>query len=252
MIPVQTIVDRCNFALDAEGSGRYLFEQDFKPAINSSIEWLVAVFNRVFAEKKLSEENLRELIKTRVFLASAFSRLNLDKDSLDGDSLWTILRVMPSPRVYPEFDESSIEGCDKKSKLMDELLYVGSSKSAKRLTLEEWEENEGNIFEAGNIIANESFRNYAYLNIGEYLTSKWTGGKEIEIRPDVSKKLVALTYLRYPGKVESIDDILPFPESMIDLIFQKALNFMSYKQGDQTTLYAVTTRDIQMLTQLMT
>ena len=129
MIPVQTIVDRCNFALDAEGSGRYLFEQDFKPAINSSIEWLVAVFNRVFAEKKLSEENLRELIKTRVFLASAFSRLNLDKDSLDGDSLWTILRVMPSPRVYPEFDESSIEGCDKKSKLMDELLYVGSSKS---------------------------------------------------------------------------------------------------------------------------
>lgn len=252
MIPVQTIVDRCNFALDAEGSGRYLFDQDFKPAINSSIEWLVAVFNRVFADKKLSEENLRELIKTRVFLASDFSRLNLDKDAVGGDSLWSILRVIPNPEVFPSFDPTTIEGCDKKSKLMEDLMYVKGSRSAKRLTLEEWEENEDNIFEAGNTIVDESFREYAYLNIGEYLTSKWSNGKEIEIRPDVSKKLIALTYLKYPSQVQELGDSLPFPESMIDLIYQKALNFISYKQGDQTNLYAVTTRDIQMLTQLMT
>ncbi len=63
MIAVQTVVDRMIFGLDAEGSDRYTFENDFKPAINSSVEWLQAVFNQAFADKKLTEENLRDLVK---------------------------------------------------------------------------------------------------------------------------------------------------------------------------------------------
>jgi hypothetical protein len=62
MIPVQTIVDRVTSILDAEGSDRYLFDQDFKPAINLTKDWVVAVFNKAFADKKLSEENLKELV----------------------------------------------------------------------------------------------------------------------------------------------------------------------------------------------
>lgn len=250
MITVQTIVDRCLFALDAEGSDRYLFEQDFKPAINSSIEWLVAVFNKVFADKKLSEENLRELIRTKIFLASGFSRVNLEKDAV-GDSIWSIMRVVPNPEVSPEYSPE-VNGCDKKSKLLEDLLYVKGNHSAKRLTLEEWEENNKNIFEAGNEISiDESLLTYAYLNIGDYSSTKYSNGKEIEIRPDVSKKLIGITYLKYPNIVSDISDNLPFPESMTDIIYQKALNFISYKQGDQTNLYNVTSRDVQILTQLM-
>ena len=52
MIAVQTVVDRMKSVLDAEGSDRYLFDQDFKPAINSAIDWLVAVFNAAFSDKK--------------------------------------------------------------------------------------------------------------------------------------------------------------------------------------------------------
>ena len=250
MIPVQDIVDRCKFILDSEGSDRYLFEQDFKPAINSSTEWLVAVFNKAFAEKKLSEENLRDLIFTKVFLASGFSRVDLDKSSII-DSIWSILRVVPNPEVSPAYVPST-EGCDKKSKLMSDLMYLRGENSAKRLTLEEWEENRNNIFEAGNnIITDPSLLTYAYLNIGDYSSTKFNNGKEIEIRPDVSDKLVGITYLKYPGQISSETDQLPFPESLTDLVYQKALNFISFKQGDQTNLYTVTSRDVQVLTQLM-
>ena len=75
MIPVQNLVDFMKFELDAEGSDRYLFDQDFKPAINSAMNWLVSVFNRAFENDKLSSENLRDLIKTRVWVANNFSRI---------------------------------------------------------------------------------------------------------------------------------------------------------------------------------
>jgi hypothetical protein len=260
MIPVQTIVDRCKFALDAEGSDRYLFDQDFKPAINSSIEWLVAVFNKVFADKKLSEENLRELVRTKIFLASQFSRVNLDKDTVT-DSIWSVLRVVPNPEVYPRqgqmtdgcIDEmiEALGGCDKKSKVLEDLIYVRGQHSCKRLTLEEWEENQRNVFEAGNTIIKGSLISFAYLNLGDYSNARYSSGREIEIRPDVSGKLIAVTYLKYPESIESIDDVLPFPESMINLIYHKALNFISFKQGDQTNLYSVTARDISTLVELM-
>ena len=99
MISVQTVIERIASVLDAEDSDRYTFERDFKPAINSSVEWLQAVFNKAFAEKKLSEEDLKELIKVVVFQTSQFSRINLDQIN---DSIWSLMRINPEPVLKPE------------------------------------------------------------------------------------------------------------------------------------------------------
>jgi len=64
MIPVQAVVDLMKAEIDSEGSERYLFDQDFKPAINSAIDWLVFVFNRAFENNKFSGEHLNDLIRT--------------------------------------------------------------------------------------------------------------------------------------------------------------------------------------------
>lgn len=250
MISVPIIIERIASILDAEGSDRYTFEQDYKPAINSSVEWLQAVFNKAFGERKLSEEDLSELIRTVVFQTNQFSRINIDLSPL-GHSLWSLMRINPEAVVYPE-STPTVSVNPAQSVLRTDLSYVKSIYSAKRSTLEKWEENVNNIFEAGNERILNSFKNYAYLNDVNYSSSGYIpGGSEIEIRPEIKNTFVGVTYLKYPTPIQLESDSIEFPESLINLVVQKALNFISMKQGDNTNLYAVTSRDIQTLVQLM-
>lgn len=249
MISVQTIIDRMNFVLDAEDSERYTFENDFKPAINSSVEWLQAVFNKAFAEKKLTEEDLKELIKVTVFQTSQFSRVHLDSIS---DSIWTILKVNPEPELFPKKPQLLPYSNPQQSIHRGDLLYVKSKFSAKLLSTEQWEDNVDNIFEAGNERLLNSFKSYAYLNYSTYeSTSNTSKGSEIEIRPEIPNQFVAVTYLKYPSPISSINDSVEFPENLINLVYEKALNFISWKQGDQTNLYTVSGQDVMMLVKLM-
>lgn len=248
MIPVQTIVNRATSILDAEGSDRYLFDQDFKPAINLTKDWVVAVFNKAFADKKLSEENLKELIKTGVWSSSAYSRVNI----LTADAnIWSIMAVIPKPVVHPSAAVPTVGGNPQDSNFEAAISYISSKFSARRLTIEEWNENENNIFEAGNNISTTSFTEYAYLNVGDYSSSSYSPVGEIEIRPDIPNELVAITYLKYPTDVVVIGDNIQFPETLIDLIVNKVLNYISFKQGDRTNLFTVSGSEVATLVKLM-
>lgn len=251
MISVQNIVQRIESILDAEGSDRYTFEQDYKSAINSSVEWLQAVFNRAFADKKLTEESLRDLVKSCVYQTNAYSRVRLESSDL-GFSIWSILKVNPKPIVYPSDSTVNDLSEDYLSVYRNDVSYIKSQYSAKRLTTEQWEEATTNIFEAGNTTFLNKFQKFAYLNPQDYSSSSYQpGGSEIEIRPEVPKEFIGVTLLKYPTPISSITDNIEFPESLLNLVVQKALNFISMKQGDQTNLYAVSARDVQTLVQLM-
>lgn len=251
MISVQSIVDRVESILDAEGSDRYTFNEDYKYAINSSVEWLQSVFNKAFADKKLTEENLKDLIRVAVYQTNAYSRVRLDDPSL-GLFIWSILKINPKPSVYPDNATVDILAEDYLSKYRDDVSFIKSNFSAKRLTTEQWEESNDNIFEAGNSKMLESFINYAYLNPQDYTSSSYApGGAEVEVKPSVPNEFIAVTFLKYPTPIDLITDEIEFPKSLLNLVVQKALNFISMKQGDQTNLYAVSTRDIQTLVQLM-
>jgi len=249
MIAVQTIVDRMKFVLDAEGSERYTFDQDLKPAINSSIEWLQAVFNRAFADKKLTEENLRELVKVVVFQTNQYSRVNLD---LLNDSIWSIMKINPEPVLNNSSAAINPVASPEISVWRQDLSYLSSKYSAKRLSLEQWEESVDNIFEAGNSTLNNSFKSYAYLNFADYTSNSYNaGGSEIEIRPSIPSSFLSVTYLKDPREITLITENVELPKSLINLVYQKALSFVSYKQGDQTNLYSVTERDVATLVQQM-
>lgn len=248
MIPVQTIVDRVTSILDAEGSDRYLFDQDFKPAINLTKDWVVAVFNKAFADKKLSEENLKELVQTKIWTTSTFSRVKIDPAIIN---VWTILGIKPKPTVYPATSIPTVGANPDTSTLEPGVSYISSDFSARRLTIEEWNENSKNIFEAGNNVPTVSFTEYAYLNQGDYSSSAYTTAGEIEIRPSVPTEFVGITYLRYPTDVSVIGDNIEFPETLIDLIVNKVLNYISFKQGDQTNLFSVSGQEVVTLVKLM-
>ncbi len=250
MILVQSLVDRMTSTLDAEGSSRYRFDQDFKPAINSAIDWIVLVFNAAFANKKLSEENLKELIKNSIWQANGFSRIYFDEVAL-GHKIWTILNISPEPSVFPVTVPPALVD-NSKSVYRGDLTLTSSDHSAKRLTLEQWNENRKNIFTAGNETLSNDFKTYAYLNHQDYRSTGYlAGGSEVEVRPSISSQFVSLSYLKVPDEVTVIGDSVEFPETVFNLIYQKALNFIAHKQGDQTTLFAVTDRDVNQLIQLV-
>lgn len=245
MISVQTIVDRLDAVLDAEGSDRYTFIEDYKSAINSSVEWLQAVFNKAFADKKLTEEDLKELIKVTIFQTSQYSRIHVDQIN---DSIWSLLRINPEPVTIPASPTLTVQVNPYDSFQRTDITYLNSDKSAKLLSLEQWEESVDNIFTAGNKTMLGSFKSYAYLNYADY---GYGVGPEIELRPTVPLQYVGVTYLKYPTPVAAITDNIEFPKALINLVYQKAANFISYKQGDQTNLYTVTDKDVNILVRQM-
>jgi hypothetical protein len=249
MISVQTVVDRLAFVLDAEDSERYTFENDYKPAINSSVEWLQAVFNKAFADKKLTEEDLKELIKVTVFQTSQYSRINLD---LITDSIWSLLRINPEPVLHPAGATITTTANPEQSLWRSDLSYIKGKFATKLLSLEQWEESVDNVFAAGNERLLNSFKSYAYLNFAGYGSSSYdAGGPEIEIRPEIPNEFVGVTYLKYPTPVAVIGDEIELPKSLTNLVFEKAANFIAWKQGDQTNLYAVSEKDVMTLIKLM-
>ena len=205
MIPAQQVVDLMKFELDSEGSDRYLFDTDFKPAINSAIKWLVFVFNRAFEGNKFSGENLRDLIKTRIWVANSFSRVQFDETAV-GDELWSYLGVHPEPTVYPN-DVAPPQPNAYTSTFIPSLSYISSDYSAKKLSVEKWNENKKNVFEAGNtIITTGDFKSYAYLTDVNYSSSNYLQDKEIEIRPSVGGQFVGITYLKVPTAIALITE----------------------------------------------
>jgi len=273
-IPAQTIIDRVRqVGLDAEGAEYYDDNIDIIPAINAAVEWLVAIINSAFGQKKMGEEVFQDLVKSRVFQPNNFSRIFLDSNSL-GHEVWTILGVYPLPKtllrtttgqliitkkdVIKETDEQTIFptilGNTEVSIYRKDLVHLASDHSAKRLTIEEWAKNRQNPFAAGNEIIDTTCDtvSYAYLNYADYRAVDalyTTPDTEIEIRPTVANKLVTVFYSKKPDTITQATDNIEFPGFFGNWVFESALRFISIKQGDQTTVHSVTTADIGNLIQ---
>lgn len=252
-ILVSTIVNQTAADLDAEGSDRYLFDQDYLPAINSAIDTVVSLFNAAFAADKLSPEQLRELTKVRIWQASMYSRVSYNETDT-GDSLWTVVAVYPKPTTN-KLASSGSSSSPSTSKFRGDISFIKSDNSAKRLTLEEWNENRLNVFMPGNdLLSNTALIEYAYLDFADYSSTSYTGNNnlpEIQIRPEIPNQLVAISYIKTPNRISTIGDSVEFPPSLTRLIVDITLNYISYKQGDQTTLFAVSEQNVNKLINLM-
>lgn len=252
-ILVQKINDRILSTLDAEGSERYTFDQDIKFSINASMEILITWFNRAFGDKKLSPEQLRELVKVKVWQANQYSRVAFNATDV-GHDFWTLFGVYPKMKANRNLTGSPLKN-KSESKFRDDISFISSEKSAKRLTLEEWNQNSKNAFMPGNTILNGALADYAYLDFADFTSKSYdAGGKdkvEITVRPDIPGELVGLAYLKYPTQVNAIGDSIEFPESLTELFVEIACNKISWKQGDGTNLWGVSDKNISRLVSLM-
>lgn len=253
-ITVQKIHNRILSTLDSEGSDRYTFDQDTKYAINAAMEILITWCNAAFGEKKLSPEALRELVYVKVWQASQYSRIAFNATDV-GHEFWTIFGVYPDIKTNNGFSGSSLTN-KSESKFRGDVSFLSSEKSAKRLNFEEWNQNVRNAFMPGNtLLTQNALVDYAYLDFANYTSTSYdAGGKdkvEIEVRPAVPGKLVALAYLKYPTQVNVIGDSIEFPESLTELMVEIACNKISWKQGDSTNLYGISMQNINRLVSLI-
>jgi len=102
-------------------------------------------------------------------------------------------------------------------------------------------------------LENSSFKNYSYRNFSTTRPGNVATEiiEEVEISPYLDNQLVAVTYLVYPALITDESDNILFPKTMTNLLVQKALNFISLKQGDGTNLYSITEREIAQLVNVM-
>jgi len=247
MIPAQDIADKMRFALDAENAEHYGDAEDLVPAINSSVQWLTSVINATIGEKKLGEEIFRDLTYSRVFRTSVDSRISLDAFP---DEPWTLLALYPNP-VTGDTGAAFVPDANPKVSEHDTSKYhISADTSCKRLTVEEWSINKKNPFSAGYelIPGCDELTLYAYLDPFDYNPDNSTSiQREVEIRPAVSNDSVTVFYIKKPTPIPDLTGTVEFPDSVFSLIFNKALAYIAYKQGDSTNLNAITRQDIALL-----
>jgi hypothetical protein len=245
MILVQDLRDQLAFALDAEGSDHYTDVLDYIPAINAAMKWLTTVVNTAYGQNKITEEFFRELSYSGVFLTSDASRVSL---SAFPSEVWTILAVYVKPKTELISGVAVTPTPDvKQSYFLAEKLHLSSELDCKRLSLEEWARNKKNPFEHGydgDKICDQ-LKLYAYLSPLNYKLQPTMS--ELEVRPAVPNEEVTIFWAKKPDQITSMTDVIDFPNSTFQLLFDKALNYISYKQGDQTNLYTVSSADIQQL-----
>lgn len=254
MILVSDIVAAMRARLDDEGSQRYLFDQDYRPAINSAIDWMVTVYNYAFANTKLSEETLNDLLYTRIFQTSAYGEVVFNPTQL-GHDVWTIAAVYAEPRTSPS-TQPVVTTQDATSAYIPTRAFLGSKYRVRRKTIEQIAQVEASNFDAGcEALAGTDWREYAYAYIGRRsATGFLTGGAGIVIRPEslVNKKYVGVSYIKVPSKVQTDADIVEFPASVLDIFVAKAADYIAIKQGDQTTLHSLSMADAAQLVAMST
>lgn len=136
-----------------------------------------------------------------------------------------------------------------------ELTFQKSRFAATKLTHEQVSEYHHNPFVPG-YSHNEAFITYGYIPLMDYSNERinkaaegsYSNLKEIQIVPDIPKTLVAVSFIRHPETIPSDADtntyVVPFPESMLNLVVQKTLNYIAIKQGDNTTIFNVSIQEV--------
>lgn len=260
MINVQDIVSTLESRLDAQGTDYYNFENNYKTAINESVKFIVSLIDRAIEENKITSEVLYTLQESSVIQLSKYSRF-----TYDDNAVWSIRSINPLPKT------EAIEGVTEvthENKLLsvtrNDLVHVYSHYWCKRLTKEEWELNAQNPFSPGNIVINCSNLehgsmdnvSFAYLSPYSYGMKVTVGEetipvKEIEIRPYIPEKRVTLFYVKRPEEVTQVTDTINLHSKLFGFLIEKCLNYIAYEQGDNTNIFQLSQRELQLITSIL-
>jgi len=231
--------------LDAEGSDRYLPDQDIIPAINSSISRAMTAIGWALANRKGSEEALSELTRMRICQTNTEGGIDLN-DASFGEGIWNVMGIYARPEVNGTPNILPLPAGS--SRCRTELGWSGSGDPVERVTVEEVPKIRLNIFRNGNevLASNPNRVTFSYYIPGNASSTAYASGtRELRVLPKsvTSASLIGIAYLKDPGTVTVLTDQVSFPVSMTNTLASWALQYIAIKQGDGTSLMPVAAKD---------
>lgn len=238
--------------IDASSSQRYLPDQDIIPAANSAIDRALYAGNWALANRKGSEEMLRELKESRIFQSNAYGGIALENTNPPlGHNVWSVIRVIAEPITLPA--SPSVLPQQRTTYFRSDITYMRPGKPVKRLTEEEDAKAVDNPGMAGNeALAATPMRSYAYIINGKRtnITAVIDGDYELLIRPQslCNQRFFEVTYLRQPTRITTVNDTIDLPNSMLRTLVDWGLEYLAaFKQGSGSLMLPGAEKDAQLL-----
>jgi hypothetical protein len=226
--------------------------------MNSAISRAMTAVGWAMANRKGSEEALRDLTYVRIFQTNSEGGVAISSLAPAlGHPIWNVLGVYAQPETVPP-DASPNAQPDNVSLYRPDVAWSGSGSPVERVTLEEVPVLRNNAFLSGNevLASAPKRRTFAYYIVGNASSSNYNSGiGEIRVLPKsvTSNSLVAISYLSQPTELDANNypnATIEFPQSMKRTLANWALQYISWKQGDGTNLQMNAMKDAQELFQL--
>ena len=239
--------------LGDQSTDRYDLDLFRLPAYKAALQRLIALFYPALAQRKNVEENLSELLYTRVFQTNTLAGVTLSPAEL-GHEVWTIAAVYAEVRTLPETQPVILPNSppDKSYWVENHTLRPGA-KPVRRMTMEQMNVayNNGSL-PGSEKSANGPWRDYGYYIMGNRGSKVWAPGQwELLITPEslLNRKYVGIAYYKVPPPITAINSVIELPRSMLHIMRDLSLNELGIRQGDGTRLYDVSQQQAMQLFQ---
>ena len=283
-ITAQQVYDSAKAFVDAEGGQFYLPDQDWLPAINAAYQRAITACNWRLANNKGAEEQLAELQVDLLFRTNGLgvidinlARLATSPATVNPFKCWSVIAAYAEPQRASLLPSVAVPAYPAPANASLSYYWDGGSSRpqgskfpVQRMTKEQLAVANTNRYMAGSEAlaldsagAPSKMRSYGYYIAGDQQSiNDSTSGDS----PNISllMKPFALSvnawfwvsYLRTPNTLTAFTGTntgtLSLPESMLRTIADWTLQYLSIKQGDQTTLNSTAREDASTLFQMST
>lgn len=223
-------------ALDDETSQRYLTSNRIN-AINWALNRAQSAFGWALANRKGSEEAMRDFTKIGIWQTDPFGAAVID-DPLLGYTVANVLGVYVDPDLESPVDILPLST----SQYRSDASWANAGKQVRRVTLEQVPVIKNNGSMQGNEVfaTNDGRRTYAY-----YLNN---GKVYVLPRSYMGQKLIAIAHIeKFPLMVDETSTTT-LPPYLTNIIADWACEFLAVKQGaGGETLGSFSSRDASTL-----
>jgi len=238
--------------LGVAGTQRYLPDTNIIPSINAGVRQFNALVQGLtLAERKGSEELLKEITYVRIFQTNDMAGVVLDETQL-GHKVWSINAVYPRPETNPANAQILPIPADQSQWRDDVAMRRPGKYRGTRITLEQVPDSEMSKFMPGSEkMANSRMPSFAYYIVGDRATTTWLpNGTEVVVLPASinGKVLVGVSYMRGVDPIVTLNDPIPYPALAFKMLQELCLNEISIRQGAKP-LYEVTLQQLRELIQ---
>jgi hypothetical protein len=221
--------------LDDELSQRYSTENRLA-AINSGIGRAQFALGYMLANRKGSEEALKDFTKVGIWQTDPFGAALLD-DPLLGYTIANVMGLYAVPDLQAPASILPVTG----SQYRPDVLWAGAGEPVRRVTLEQVGVIKTNAMMPGNevLAAIPGRRSWAY-----YLAD---GKAWLLPKSQAGETFVAISHIEKFAPMTTITDTVNLPEFMLETLASWAYSYITWKQGDRGPMGALAMSDANEL-----